>query len=459
MIKYFSKIVFGILLALAGQQFFGMAAAIDATKMKRAIILENQFIALCEKGSLEAAQALLTKYPEININARGDGSAYNREAALICAERHGHMDDAVALLLIETCRYADLKARGTPLYWAARGGHMPLVTYLVAHGATLAQHRMGDTELHAAAANNSLEMAQLFIKMGAKVNAKDDDGYTPLHRLLQSKYLKQGDLEMVRYLYTQNADINAKDKVGVTPLHIAIEIKDLEIARFLLEHGAATVYAGDEAVVTMAARLNLLEMTKLLLTYGADANGSYEAPWGLPIFRAARHGNHEIMEVLIKNHADVNMRFKDGDTLLHWIIEVESKNRLKMVNLLLENGADAMAIDAYGNTPLHKAVESLWEIDAMPIEILKILIAKGAKLYAKNKCGMTPMDYARRYKDRRPADVAYLAQEMARESTLHALLACETLINSDGKDCAFPPELIVRVLHPCIVAAEMVDEK
>ena len=60
---------------------------------------------------------------------------------------------------------------------------------------------------------------ELFFKAVANVNAKDEHGWTPLHRAAQSNP-KPAVLEV---LLKAGANVNAKDKNGRTPLHWAAQ--------------------------------------------------------------------------------------------------------------------------------------------------------------------------------------------------------------------------------------------
>ncbi|KAJ2504021.1 hypothetical protein GGI11_007515 [Coemansia sp. RSA 2049] len=63
-----------------------------------------------------------------------------------------------------------------------------------------------------------------------QVNAKDENGYTPLHAASSWKHA-----DLLRYLITSGGDVNIVDSDGDTPLHIC---EDVECAQILLDHGA-----------------------------------------------------------------------------------------------------------------------------------------------------------------------------------------------------------------------------
>jgi hypothetical protein len=60
------------------------------------------------------------------------------------------------------------------------------------------------------------------------VNAKNKDGYTPLHRTAINSYA-----DAARLLISSGADVNAKDKESRTPLDIALEEEDPEVTNVL----------------------------------------------------------------------------------------------------------------------------------------------------------------------------------------------------------------------------------
>ena len=98
----------------------------------------------------------------------------------------------------------------------------------------------------------------------------------------------------------------------------------------------------------------------------------------LNMFKTIKRNNIEKIKELI-NGADVNIQNEDGDTLLHYAINDEN---YEIVKLLLEHSANVNAKDYYGDTPLHNTNN---------YEIAKLLIEYGANVNAKNEFGSTPL--------------------------------------------------------------------
>ncbi|MCY3024279.1 MAG: ankyrin repeat domain-containing protein [Planctomycetota bacterium] len=197
--------------------------------------------------------------------------------------------DAVQRRLSQDRRLVHARCQGgTPLLWAVRPRHsspavMEIVALLLENRADLnAEDAMerGMTVLHHAVAwGNSRDVVGFLMDRGAELNAKDDNGWTPLdhaiergHRelaaLLRSRGAKEtagraggkfaakareliaaaqkGDVQIVAALLAEEPGlVHARGTCGETtgqaPLHCCARAGDnAEVAEFLLAHGAAT---------------------------------------------------------------------------------------------------------------------------------------------------------------------------------------------------------------------------
>ena len=89
-----------------------------------------------------------------------------------------------------------------------------------------------DRALFDAANKGNIEAVKKHLAAGANVNAKDEDGWTPLHFAATK--------EIAELLIAEGADVDAREKGGGTPLDKAILLGQTEIADLLRKHGGKT---------------------------------------------------------------------------------------------------------------------------------------------------------------------------------------------------------------------------
>jgi len=126
----------------------------------------------------------------------------------------------------------------------------------------------GRTALHLAVAKDRRLIANFLLDKGADTEAVQNSGEKPL-------YLAAilGNQLMVELLVEFNANIEALNlKTRTTALHAAVSKRHIQVARFLLRHGA-NVDSRDQAGATplcIAVRRGDLKSAEVLLQYGAN---------------------------------------------------------------------------------------------------------------------------------------------------------------------------------------------
>ncbi len=174
--------------------------------------------------------------------------------------------------------------------------------------------------------------------------------------------LYDDNLQVAEFLLRHGADVNGRGRNGRTPLHIAVLFEGYnagEAVRFLLEH---------------AAHVN--SRTHDLCT---------------PLHDAVYRGQEEVAQILLEHGANIDSRNAQVQTPLHVLLDVvaefwsEEGENTDFVRLLLENGANVNAQDGLCVTPLHSAVR--WFLP----DTTRMLLEHGAKPNAKNRNGKTPL--------------------------------------------------------------------
>jgi ankyrin repeat protein len=96
--------------------------------------------------------------------------------------------------------------------------------------------------LHIMCSKGDIWYVKRHLDKGSDVNAKDEDGVTPLQYAAEGGYN-----EIVELLIDKGANVNAKNDDGATPLDVAIQFKELETAALLRKHGGKheTVHSAD----------------------------------------------------------------------------------------------------------------------------------------------------------------------------------------------------------------------
>ncbi len=158
-----------------------------------------------------------------------------------------------------------------PLVAAAQSDDVPAVQALLARGddVNVLDKVTDKTALMAAADNGNLQLVQLLLGAGAKLNARNEYGQTALMHLGAN-----ATPELIRLLVGAGAKLNFTDKDGDTALMNIARWGKAEALRALVEAGAKVNernHNGDTALMLAAAEAEL-DNVKVLLNAGADVN-------------------------------------------------------------------------------------------------------------------------------------------------------------------------------------------
>jgi ankyrin repeat protein len=198
------------------------------------------------------------------------------------------------------------------------------------------------------------ELAKKLSELRVNINQQDKDGRTPLLICCQKEYLQQVNLLQIKFLLEHGADISLADNLGQTPLLAATRGNNLNLMEWFLGKGAPVNvcdrYGNSPLLISRFSKIKV----ELLLRYKADPNIQNNS--GNTILHLLADGGHpealDLLSLCIKNGAAVNHRNNEGATPL---LKAFNHVDLKIMKLLLENGADPNILVADNKTLLDLA--------------------------------------------------------------------------------------------------------
>ncbi|XP_063537542.1 putative ankyrin repeat protein RF_0381 [Cydia strobilella] len=171
-----------------------------------------------------------------------------------------------------------------------------------------------------------------------------------------------GDNDLIEKLIREGVNVNLRDPIGRTALHFAVHNGNIRAIKMLLEAGASTTVMDNVGLTPLQIcimRRPSVEIAKLLFSYGAVILPRVK-PLSTGLFLQftmmciPTPEETELLALLLEKGALINdPNVPGGRSVLHF---AAMSNNCKLIQVLIELGADIFAKNHRGETPYDVAV-------------------------------------------------------------------------------------------------------
>ena len=237
-----------------------------------------------------------------DLNAR-DEDGWN---ALHFASSRGHYQIIERLLAGDLSAKAVTSRKETPLHLAVKGGHFAVAERLLRsdedNKVLSAQDKHGQQAVHYTARDGSVDMFNLLMSNGGKINVENNFGWQPLH--IATAY---GHLALVERLLQQGANI--EEKLGSSSMK-----KDQ--THRMVEEGyiaeARKPYPASRPL-HLACEYSQYQIAECLISKGAKLEATCSEGWK-PLHHAAYFGSSTLVEMLLQGGVNPHATTNEGKT-------------------------------------------------------------------------------------------------------------------------------------------------
>jgi len=291
----------------------------------------------------------------------------------------------LTLDVIESGQAVDARTRA--LFTVIRNDDLDAVREMLRDPTLIdARNERHATPLMYAALHASAECVEFLLRLGANVNATDNEGMTALMFAITN-------IKKVELLLEKGAGVDTQSKLGRNAFLLASAFAgNSAVIDALLQAGADVHYADKQGWtgVVLAARTGDSEQVRKLLDAGGDVNGgdAQRLSPGTPLMQAAWASDIETAKLLLERGANSNPR-----SLNIALIFAATHGNSPLVKLLLDAGADPLAKVVTNYVPESPIMAASYS-DCLDVENVSILLGLGADVRAKDKRGETALTMA-----------------------------------------------------------------
>lgn len=292
---------------------------------------------------------------------------------------------------------------------AADKGQLDIVTALLESGIDPnTVDEIGTSALHNAAKRGHWHIARLLLEKKASPRIRDGNDATPLYQAIRA-----GHKHIVRLLLECDpSSCDFKEGVPYEPIHIAAVLGHADIVQLLLECNASTLNRarGELTALHLAAERGHHDVCEILLKHDKKLYRSLWDRWVGPSLEvysvdsvgntafayAVEKGHKQTVEVFLRHYPDLGKsRDRYKRPLFHQAVRTGD---IDTVEAFLNHGTDIEMRHSDGRRALHVAVstQSLHlSVYTKDVEMIQLLLARGAIVNVKDKYGDEPENLTR----------------------------------------------------------------
>eukprot|EP01028_Stygiella_incarcerata_P006903 TRINITY_DN2808_c0_g1_i5.p1 TRINITY_DN2808_c0_g1~~TRINITY_DN2808_c0_g1_i5.p1 ORF type:complete len:1126 (+),score=248.76 TRINITY_DN2808_c0_g1_i5:182-3559(+) len=266
------------------------------------------------------------------------------------------------------------------LYMAIKYGCNEIAQYLVEKGVSpMSKTKSGDTPLHLCVSKQNHLLLDAFLEYGVdltKEDGKKDRPYDIAKRLHDKVAMKK----LGEVVKCKNIPCGAKNVVMTSELSATCS-KCFTPLEFPCPR-PAEIFCAQTELCKVASEKNLETAQRIL---GGNINVNFvTAGHESPLHCAIMGGSMEIIHLLLKKGADVNMRDEKGETPLFGAIR---GNNVDIVKELLSIGAQVNVVNEQSTSPIHITAGVASE------RLLRVVCDAGANVFATDDASRTIFHY------------------------------------------------------------------